>query len=297
MKILVTGSTGLVGSELISLLLKGGNTVTRLTRSKSGFEEDVAYWDPEGGEIDSPRLEGHDAVVHLAGENIAGRWTAEKKRKIEESRVKGTGLLSDALSSLDSKPAVIVAASAIGYYGDRGDEILTEESGAGEGFLAQVSVKWENALKPATDAGIRVVNVRIGVVLSSEGGALEKMLLPFKLGVGGKIGSGEQYWSWIALDDVVGAINHCIINENLTGPVNLTAPEPVTNKEFTDALGEVLGRPTLIPLPSFAARGLMGEMADELLLSSARVKPVKLLESGYEFKYPALRSALEHLLS
>ncbi|MEQ9620253.1 MAG: TIGR01777 family oxidoreductase [Deltaproteobacteria bacterium] len=297
MKILITGSTGLVGSELIPLLLKDGNTVTRLTRSKSGFEEDVAYWDPQAGEIDSGRLEGHGAVVHLAGENIAGRWTEEKKRKIEESRVKGTKLLSDALSSLDSKPSVIVAASAIGYYGDRGDEVLTEESGAGEGFLAEVSVKWENALKPAIDAGIRVVNTRLGVVLSPEGGALEKMLLPFKLGLGGKIGSGEQYWSWIALDDVAGAISHCITTENLTGPVNLAAPDPVTNKKFTDTLGEVLGRPTLIPLPSFLAKGLLGEMADELLLSSARVKPVKLLESGYKFKYPALRAALEHLLS
>lgn len=297
MKILVTGSTGLVGSELIPLLLKDGNTVTRLTRSKSGIEEEVAYWDPEEGRIDTPKLEGHGAVVHLAGENIAGRWTGEKKRKIEESRVNGTRLLSKALSSLDSKPAVLVAASAVGYYGDRGDELLTEGSGAGEGFLADVSVKWENALKPAADAGIRVVNARIGVVLSPRGGALQKMLLPFKLGVGGKIGSGGQYWSWIAIDDVAGAINHCIITENLAGPVNLTAPGPVTNKEFTDALGVVLGRPTVIPLPSFLARGLLGEMADELLLSSARVKPVKLIESGYKFKYPALSAALEHLLS
>ncbi len=297
MKILVTGSTGLLGSELVPLLLEKGNSVTRVTRSRSGSSEDTAYWDPSRGEIESDKLEGHDAVVHLAGENVAGRWTEEKKTEIESSRVIGTGLLAESLAGLDSRPGVIVAASGIGYYGDRGDQVLTEDSGPGEGFLAEVCVKWEDALEPACKAGIRVVNVRIGMVLSSEGGGLEKMLLPFKLGLGGRLGSGEQYWSWISIDDVVGAIYHSIITESLSGPVNLVAPNPVTNKEFTETLGSVLGRPTVLPLPSFAARGIFGEMADELMLASTRVKPKKLLESGYEFRYPDLTGALKHLLS
>lgn len=297
MKILVTGSTGLVGTELVRLLAEKGNSVTRLTRSRSGSSKDTAYWDPSRGQIESDKLEGHDAVVHLAGENIAGRWTEEKKIEIENSRVIGTGLLAESLAGLGAKPRVIVSASAIGYYGDRGDEVLTEDSGPGEGFLARVGVKWEGALEPAVKAGIRVVNVRLGIVLSARGGALEKMLLPFKLGVGGRIGTGEQFWSWITLDDVIGAIYHSIITEALSGPVNLVSPNPVTNREFTETLGQVLRRPTVLPLPSFAARGVFGEMADELMLASTRVRPVKLLESGYEFQYPDLTGALNHVLS
>lgn len=295
MKILISGATGLVGTELRSLLKDKGHEITVLTRSKSGSSEKIAVWNPSTGDIESDKLEGLGAVVHLAGESIMGRWTEEKKIEIENSRVIGTRLLAETLAGLKSKPSVIVSASATGYYGDRGEELLTEDSQAGDGFLADVSAKWEDALKPAVDAGIRAVTVRLGIVLSSEGGALEQMLLPFKLGVGGRIGDGEQYWSWIAIDDVAGAIYHCIINEGISGPVNLVSPNPVTNKEFTDTLGDVLGRPTILPLPAFAARGLFGEMAEELMLASTRVVPEKLLESGYKFQYTDLKDALTDL--
>lgn len=295
MKILISGATGLVGTELRSQLKEKGNEITVLSRSRSGSSERIAVWNPSTGDIESDKLEGHDAVVHLAGESIMGRWTEEKKIEIENSRVIGTRLLAETLAGLKRKPSVIVSASAIGYYGDRGRELLTEDSQEGDGFLADVAVKWEDALKPAVDAGIRAVMVRLGVVLSSEGGALEQMLLPFKLGVGGRIGDGEQYWSWIAIDDVAGAIYHCIVNEGINGPVNLVSPNPVTNKEFTDTLGDVLGRPTILPLPSFAARGLFGEMAEELMLASTRVVPEKLLESGYQFQYTDLKDALNDL--
>lgn len=295
MKILITGATGLVGTELQSLLKRKGHEITVLTRSKPGSPQKAATWNPSTGDIESDKLGGHDAVVHLAGESIMGRWTEEKKIEIENSRVMGTRLLAETLAGLKSKPSVIVSASAIGFYGDRGGELLTEDSEEGNSFLADVAAKWEDALKPAVDAEIRVVMVRLGIVLSSEGGALEQMLLPFKLGVGGRIADGEQYWSWIAVDDVVGAIYHCIINEGISGPVNLVSPNPVTNKEFTDTLGDVLGRPTILPLPSFAARGLFGEMAEELMLASTRVVPEKLLESGYKFQYPDLKDALNHL--
>ena len=295
MKILVTGPSGLIGSGLIPLLSGKGHTITRLSRS--GSSADTAYWNPEGGEIEAIKLEGHDAVVHLAGENIAGRWTREKKAKIEQSRIKGTGLLSRTLAGLNSKPAVIVSASGIGFYGDRGDEVLTEDSRPGEGFLAGLSIKWENALRPATEAGIRVVNMRLGVVLSPGGGALEKMLPPFKLGLGGRLGSGEQYWSWIAIDDVLWAIYHSLVSDTLRGPVNFTAPGPVTNREFAEALGDALGRPAFFPVPAFALRALLGEMAEETMLSSTRAVPAKLLGAGFNFRYAGLKSALNHLLS
>ncbi|MFI5324530.1 MAG: TIGR01777 family oxidoreductase, partial [Thermodesulfobacteriota bacterium] len=270
--------------------------ITRLTRSRSNETPDVAYWNPDKGEIEAHRLEGYDAVVHLAGEGIAGRWTQEKKSRIEDSRVNGTKLLSETIARLKSKPRVIVAASGIGYYGDRGDEILTEESERGEGFLAELSVKWEKALLPAMDAGVRVVNMRLGIVLSGEGGALEKMLTPFKLGLGGTLGDGRQYWSWIAIDDVVGAICFSLKKESLSGPVNFTAPEPVPNKEFTKALGEVLGRPTVLPVPAFILRGLFGDMAVETMLGSTRAEPRKLMRLGYKFRFPELKGALEHVL-
>lgn len=297
MKILVTGPSGLIGSRLIPLLTGEGHNITRLTRSRSGTSLNTAYWNPDEGKIDVDKLEGHDAVVHLAGESIAGRWTREKKVKIADSRIKGTSLLSEALARLRSKPRVIVSASGVGYYGSRGDEVLTEQSTPGEGFLAELSMKWENALRPAIKTGIRVVNMRLGIVLSREGGALEKMLLPFKLGIGGRIGSGRQYWSWIAIDDVLSAIYHSLVSDNLRGPVNFVAPNPVTNNEFTRILGDVLGRPALLPLPAFALRGLLGEMADETMLTSTRAEPVKLLSSGYKFRYPDLKNALEHVLS
>ncbi len=297
MKILISGSTGLIGSRLIPLLSGKGHTVTRLTRERSAGSLSSAYWDPESGEIEAGKLEGHDAVLHLAGENIAGRWDREKKRKIEDSRVRGTNLLSRTLAGLGLRPGVIVAASGVGYYGDRGSQVLTEDSGPGAGFLASLSMKWEEALRPAGEAGIRVVNMRLGVVLTPEGGALCKMLTPFRLGLGGRMGSGEQYWSWIAIDDVLSAIYHSIVSEDLRGPVNFTAPEPVTNARFTEALAEALGRPAFFHVPELALRALLGEMADEMLLASTRALPSRLLGSGYTFQYADLKSALTHLLS
>jgi len=241
-------------------------------------------------------LNGFDAVVHLAGENIAGRWSQAKKAAIRDSRIKGTRLLAETLTRANQPPRVMVSASAIGFYGDRGDVILDEKATMGSGFLADVCKEWEDATKPASDAGIRVVNLRIGVVLTPAGGALAKMLTPFKLGVGGIMGSGKQYWSWVAIDDVVGAIGHALTTESLFGPVNAVAPEAATNHDLTKTLGKVLSRPTIFPMPAFAARLALGEMADALLLSSARVSPMKLIESGYTFKYPSLESALRHVL-
>jgi uncharacterized protein (TIGR01777 family) len=296
MKILITGSTGLIGSNLIPLLSGKGHEITRLTRLRSGKSPGYAYWDPEGGEIEAGKLEGHNAVVHLAGENIAGRWTPEKMKRIEESRVRGTRLLSETLAGLVSKPDVIVSASGIGFYGDRGSEVLTEDSAHGEGFLARLSMDWEAALGPALLAGIRVVNMRLGIVLATEGGALPKMLTPFRLGLGGRLGSGGQYWSWIAIDDVLSAIYHSLVSGALRGPVNFTAPAPVTNAEFTETLGHALGRPAFFHVPAFALRALLGDMAGETMLTSTRALPSRLLGSGYEFRYPDLKSALNHLL-
>jgi uncharacterized protein (TIGR01777 family) len=249
------------------------------------------------GTIDASALEGVDAVVHLAGENIAQRWTSSQKAKIRDSRIKGTQLLCETLARLSSPPKVLVSASAIGYYGDRGEQILTEDSPLGRGFLAEVCRGWEAATEPARQRGLRVVPLRFGVVLSPAGGALAKMLPPFRLGLGGMVGSGRQYMSWIALDDVVGAIQHAIVTDTLQGPTNAVAPQAVTNQEFTKTLGKALGRPTVFPLPAFAARLMFGEMADELLLASTRVQPAKLLGSGYRFRYPELEDALRHVLA
>jgi len=296
MRVLVTGATGLVGSQLVKTLKSQGHEVLRLVRG--GAESGDVAWNPSKREIDKSKLEGLDAVVHLAGENIAsGRWTAEKKEKIRNSRVEGTKFLSETLASLDAPPDVLVSASAIGYYGDRCDEVLTEKSSSGQGFLAEVCREWESATAAAMTKGIRVVNVRIGVVLSTKGGALQKMLPPFKMGGGGKLGSGKQYMSWIALDDLIGVIQHAITNSELTGPVNAVAPDAVTNEEFTSALGSALHRPTIFPVPGFAVHLLLGEMADELLLSSARVTPEKVLASGYAFKHPHLQPTLVEILN
>jgi uncharacterized protein (TIGR01777 family) len=255
------------------------------------------YWHPEDGSIATPGLEGMDAVVHLAGENIAaGRWSSEKKARIRDSRVQGTRVLCDALAQLVNPPKVLVSASAIGYYGDRGAEVLREESRPGRDFLADVCRAWEAATAPAAQRGIRVVNLRFGIVLSAAGGALAKMLFPFKMGMGGIVGSGQQYMSWIALDDLVGAIHHALITDTLQGPVNAVAPNPVTNSEFTRTLGRVLRRPTLVPLPAFAARAAFGEMADALLLASIRVEPARLQDTHYAFRYPELEGALRHVL-
>jgi uncharacterized protein (TIGR01777 family) len=297
MHVLVTGSTGLVGSALVPFLTTGGHQVTRLVRSTPRSGADEVQWDPARGSVATPGLEGADAVVHLAGENIAsGRWTDEKKARIRDSRVRGTRVLCEALAELAEPPKVLVSASAIGYYGDRGDRVLREDSPPGDDFLAEVCRGWEDATQPARQRGIRVVNLRLGMVLSPAGGALGKMLMPFKLGLGGIIGSGEQYMSWIALDDVIGAIYHALITEGLQGPVNAVAPQPVTNREFTRTLGRVLGRPTLFPLPAFVARTVFGEMADALLLASTRVDAARLRETDYAFRFAELESALRHLL-
>ena len=294
--ILISGASGFVGGNLTEFLLERGCKVKKLTRSVQGSAGNLVYWNPAKGEIELEALEGLDAVVHLAGENIAGRWTEKRKTNIENSRIQGTKLLSESLAKLNKKPQVLIAASATGYYGDRGDEILSEESAPGEGFLTDVCLKWENATEVANEAGIRVFTLRIGMVLGLGGGALQKMLPPFKIGVGGKIGEGKQYWSWIAIDDLVGIIYYLLNSQDLKGPVNAVAPYPVTNSEFTFALGRVLNRPTILPLPGFVARGLLGEMADATMLSSARVIPRKLLDSGYKFKYPKLEQALNSIL-
>ncbi|MBX9693593.1 MAG: TIGR01777 family oxidoreductase [Cyanobacteria bacterium] len=295
MKVLVTGSHGLVGSHLIPFLTSQGHQIVRLVRSHA--EKDDVLWNPSSGDIDRDALEGFDAVVHLAGDNIAsGRWTAAKKEEIRASRVEGTKLLCETLATLKKPPEVLVSASAIGFYGDRADEVLNEESSAGTGFLAELCRDWEEATRPAKQSGIRVANLRIGVVLSPRGGALTKMLPAFQIGAGGNIGSGRQWMSWISVDDLTGAINHALTHKGLEGPVNAVAPQAVTNKQFTSALGEVLHRPTFLPLPGFAAHLLLGEMADELLLSSALVKPSKLVESGYTFRYPMLEPMLKKLL-
>ncbi len=265
-----------------------------MVRSK---QKEGVYWNVESGEIDRERLSEADAVVHLAAESIAdGRWNAAKKLRIRDSREKGTKLIADTLASLDNGPQTLVCASAIGYYGNRGEEELTEDASSGSTFLAEVCRAWEAACQSAIDGGVRTVNLRIGIVLSKDGGALQKMLLPFKMGGGGIVGSGKQYWSWISIDDLAGIILHAIDSSDLSGPVNAVAPDAPTNHAFTKALGKVLKRPTLIPLPAFAAKLVLGEMATELLLSSTRVKPAKLEASGYEFQHPELNHALQHVL-
>jgi uncharacterized protein len=296
MNILVTGASGLIGSALVSFLASAGHDVIRLVRSQPRPGEKAARWDPMAGTIETSALEGVEAVVHLAGESLAERWTPEKKVRIRESRVKGTRLLCESLAQMTTPPRVLVSASAIGYYGDRAGEILSEESAAGRGFLAEVCRAWEAATEPASQKGMRVVPLRFGVVLSGAGGALGKMLPPFRMGLGGVLGSGQQYMSWIALDDAVGAIHHTMMTGSLQGPVNAMAPNAVTNQEFTKTLGKVIGRPTIVPMPAFAVRLMFGEMADEVLLASARVQPAKLLASGYTFRYPELEAALRHLL-
>lgn len=296
MRVLISGSHGLVGRALIQSMEAKGHQIFRLVRHAPGSDAEIE-WSPDRYSIALARLEGFDAVVHLAGESIAsGRWDEERKRKIRDSRVKGTKLLSDALANLARPPKTLISASAIGYYGNRGDELLTESSAPGDDFLAGVCAEWENATAHAAEKGIRVVITRFGIILDSEGGALAKMLTPFRMGVGGKVGSGQQWMSWIALDDVVSAIGHVLTSEAVKGSVNFVAPNPVRNAEFTRTLGKVLSRPTIFPIPAFGVRLVFGEMADALLLSSQRVEPRRLKEAGYQFRHPQLESTLRHVL-
>jgi uncharacterized protein (TIGR01777 family) len=288
----------LIGSALVPFLTTGGHGVLRLARGKAaGGNQPTAHWDPETGEIDAESLEGIDAVVHLAGESLAqGRWTAAKKQRLRDSRVEGTRRLCAALTRLRRRPRTLVCASAIGYYGDRGDEKLDENSPPGQGFLAALCRDWESATMPAVQAGMRVVHLRLGMVLAGTGGALQKLILPFRCGLGGWIGSGRQSWSWISLNDALGAAYHALMRADLAGPVNAVSPHPETAAEFAQVLGEVLNRPAAIPFPSPAARWLLGERAQELLLASARVFPRQLLETGYEFTHAELETALRHVL-
>lgn len=295
MRILITGSTGLIGSALVPHLSAAGHSIGRLVRRTPRSGE--IRWDPAAGRIDAAGLEGYDAVVHLAGHNIAaGRWTASVKQKICASRVEGTRLLAEALARLAQIPKVLVCASAIGYYGDRADEVLKEESSAGKGFLPDVAVSWEAAARPAEGRGIRVVWVRTGIVLTPKGGALARMLTPFKLGLGGRAGSGRQWWSWIAMDDLLEIYRRALEADSLAGAVNAVAPNPVTNAEFTKTLGRVFRRPTVFPVPAFVLKLVFGEMAEALLLASARVAPARLASLGFGFRFGELEPALRHLL-
>ncbi len=297
MRVLVTGSRGFAGTALVSALEADGHRVQRLVRGSATAGDDVR-WDPMGGSIDSGALEGFDAVVHLAGEGIAERrWTEAQKRRVRESRVRGTTLLAQCLAGLRSPPAVLVSASAIGYYGDRGDEELTEESSPGDDFLARVCREWEAATAPAEQAGVRVAHFRSGIVQSPAGGSLKKQLPLFKAGLGGRLGSGRQYVSWISLDDEVGAIRHLLLDDGPSGPYNLTSPNPVTNAVFTATLAGLLRRPAVLPVPGLALELVLGrELAAALPLASQRVLPSRLAAAGYGFRHPHLEGALRDLL-
>jgi uncharacterized protein (TIGR01777 family) len=297
-RILVSGVSGPIGAALLPSLKTRGYDVVRMvregTRGAATTEEQVS-WDP-AKPIAPATVSGFDAVIHLAGESIVGRWTNDKKKKIRDSRVAGTTALAEALAHAKDKPQVLVCSSAIGYYGDRGSEVLSEESAPGEGFLPDVCREWEAATKAAIDAGIRTVQIRTGVVLSPTGGALGKMLMPFKMGVGGKIGDGCQWMSWIDVQDMVGAIHHILKSDLLQGPVNMVAPKPVTNAEFTKTLASVLSRPAVFPVPAFVVKLAFGEMGETVLLGSQRVEPTQLVASGYPFRFSELRASLENIL-
>jgi uncharacterized protein len=294
--ICLTGSHGLIGTALIPRLRADGHRVLRLVRGDTEGADDVR-WDPDAGTIDAAGLEGVDAVVHLAGAGIGDKkWTPQRKQLVLESRTRGTGLLARTLAGLDRKPSVLVSASAIGYYGNRGDDILTEDEPPGRDFGAQVCVAWEDETKAAADAGIRVVRTRTGLVLAKQGGLLQRLLLPFKLAIGGRLGSGKQYMSWIALDDDLAAIVHVLNDESISGPVNLTAPNPVRNSEFTESLGRAVHRPTILPTPMFGLKIVYGDELVETLLGSQRVSSAKLQATGFEFAHPELDEALDAIL-
>ena len=298
LRVAVTGASGLVGTALVAALRGAGHRVDRLSRRPPSPGSTDVQWDPAQGQLDPRSLDGVDAVVHLAGESIAAlRWTAAVKTRIRRSRVDGTRLLSRTLAGLERRPRVLVSASAVGYYGDRGETPLTEESRPGSGFLAGVCREWEAAADPARAAGVRVVHPRIGVVLARGGGALSRMARSFRLGMGGVIGSGLQYWSWIGIEDLVRIIELCLAVDTLSGPVNAVAPAPATNREFTRVLGRVLGRPAVVPLPALAVRVLLGEMGRALLLDSARVLPRRLEHAGFRFTHADLEAALRAALA
>jgi uncharacterized protein (TIGR01777 family) len=293
-RILVSGSSGPIGAALLPALKAQGFAVTRLVR-KSASSGSQIVWDPSRP-LSPDLVSGFDAVVHLAGESIVGRWTDAKKRRILESRSQGTGHLAEAAAKAAQPPRVFISASAIGFYGNRGDEILREDSASGEGFASEICRQWEAATQPAADAGIRTAQMRIGVVMSADGGALPEMLTPFRLGLGGRLGSGRQWWTWVSVRDVVGAIQHVLNHDSLSGPVNTVAPNPVTNDGFTRILASVLNRPAIFPMPAFAVRLIFGEMGQELFLGSQRVEPAKLAATGYQFQHPDLKNALKEIL-
>lgn len=296
-RILISGASGFIGGALIPSLESSGAEITRLSRSKSGANTTTKTvpWDPTKP-IAPESISGFDAVIHLAGESIVGRWTASKKGKIRDSRVVATRNLAQAIAQAKDKPKVFICSSAIGYYGDRGDELLNESSNPGTGFLPDVCREWEAATQPAAAASIRTVQIRTGIVLSSKGGALAKMLTPFKMGVGGRIGSGRQWMSWIDIEDMIGGILHVLNSDSLRGPVNMVAPKPVTNSEFTKTLAAALSRPAIFPMPAFAVKLAFGEMGETVLLGSQRVDPAQLLHSGYQFRFNDLQGSLENLL-
>ncbi len=293
----ITGATGLIGSALVARLRSRGNTVRRLVRSTRDAEPGDIPWDPERDRLDPHALAGCNAIIHLAGAPIAQRWTSSHKRDILDSRVRSTSLLARVVAAMDDKPAVVLSGSAIGYYGDRGAEQLDETSAPGNDFLASVALQWEAAAAPMAAAGVRLVMLRTGIVLAKHGGALGKMLLPFRMGAGGPIGGGQQWMSWISLDDHVRAMEHLLQAESVAGPVNLVAANPVTNEVFTETLGRVLSRPAIVPVPAFALELAFGEMAGATILASQRVVPKALSGSGFSFEFPTLEQALRHELS
>ena len=295
--IAITGASGLIGRALLARLRLNGKRVRRLVRTPDPKSPDDIAWDPMRGTLDPRQLEGVEAVIHLAGEPIAQRWTGARREAIRDSRVRGTELLARTIVSLDRKPEALLSGSAVGFYGDRGDEALDEESTSGTDFLAGVAREWEAATEAATTAGVRVALLRTGIVLSAHGGALERLLPPFRLGVGGPIGTGRQWMSWIALEDHVRAMEHALATVGLHGPVNLVAPNPVMNAEFAATLGRVLGRPAIVPVPAFALELLYGEMARATILAGQRVLPKKLLRSGFHFAHPTLEEALRFELA
>jgi hypothetical protein len=294
-KVVVSGASGLIGTALVPVLRADGHEVIRLVRREPSGAEEIG-WNPAAGELDPARLQGVDAIVNLSGENIGQRWTASRKREIRDSRTTATDLLARTAAALEPRPSAFVCAGGVGIYGDRGDEIVTEESTLGSGFEADVGRAWEAAAAPAREAGIRVVNFRQGIVLAKSGGALERMLPPFRFGIGGRVGTGKQWWSWVAISDATAAYAFALRSE-LAGIVNLCAPNPVTNKQFTDALGNALGRPTIVPAPAIAVRTLFGEMGDNVLLRGRRALPARLLGAGFAFAAPTIEQAFADIFS